>query len=136
MAILDWHSRYVVSWAIDDTLELPFVLQCLETALGQATPTIMNSDQGSHFTSPSYVSHLTQAGVQVNMDGKGRAIDNIFTERFWRTLKYEDIDLRGYATPREVRQGLTAYIEFYNHCRLHQALGYATPAEVYGTGVR
>jgi putative transposase len=131
VAILDWYSRYVVSWELDQTLELPFVLQAARRALSQATPLIWNSDQGSHFTSPQYISLLEQADVRISMDGKGRARDNIFTERLWRTVKYEEVYLHSYSSPREARAGLTRYLEFYNHGRLHQALEYRTPAEVY-----
>lgn len=131
VAVLDWYTRYVLSWALDQTLELGFVLDAVDAALAQATPTIWNSDQGSHFTSPSYLGRLEAADVQISMDGKGRALDNIFTERLWRTIKYEEVYLRSYATPREARQNLTAYLHFYNHERPHQALGYQTPAEAY-----
>ena len=131
VAVLDWFSRYVVSWELDQTLEMPFVLNAVETALGQAQPGIWNSDQGSHFTSPQYVERLLTAGVQISMDGKGRAVDNIFTERLWRTIKYEDIYLHEYSSPREARQGIRQYLTFYNHERPHQSLGYHTPAEVY-----
>ncbi len=131
VAILDWHSRFVVSWELSDTLEIEFVLLAVERALALATPEIFNSDQGSHFTSPQYIERLVAAGVQISMDGKGRAIDNIFTERLWRTVKYEEVYLHDYATPRHARSGLTRYMEFYNHERPHQALAYQTPAEVY-----
>jgi len=131
VAVLDWHSRYVVSWQLDQTLELGFVLTAAEEALAQATPTIWNSDQGSHFTSPHYLQLLGDAHVQISMDGKGRALDNIFTERLWRTVKYEEVYRYDYASPKEARQSLTRYFAFYNHQRLHQALNYRTPAEVY-----
>ena len=131
VAILDWYSRYVVSWELDQTLELPFVLSSVECALEKAVPVIWNSDQGSHFTSPQYLALLQAANVQISMDGKGRALDNIFTERLWRTVKYEEIYLHDYLSPREARQALTRYFTFYNHERLHQALDYQTPAEVY-----
>ena len=131
VAILDWYSRYVVSWELDQTLKLPFVLSAVQRALGQAVPLICNSDQGSHFTSPQYLALLQTADVQISMDGKGRALDNIFTERLWRTVKYEEVYLHDYLSPREARQALTRYITFYNHERLHQALDYQTPAEVY-----
>jgi putative transposase len=131
VAILDWYSRYIVSWELDQTLELPFVLRAAERALGQARPQIWNSDQGSQFTSQEYLALLTTAAVQVSMDGRGRALDNIFTERLWRTIKYEEVYLHSYESPREARRGLSAYIGFYNGQRLHQALGYQTPAEVY-----
>jgi putative transposase len=131
VAVLDWYSRYVVSWELDQTLEMPFVLDTVEHALAQATPTIWNSDQGSHFTSPQYLDRLKQAQVQISMDGKGRALDNIFTERLWRTVKYEEVYLHDYVSPKEARQRLTHYFEFYNWQRSHQALDYQTPAHVY-----
>ena len=131
VVVLDWFSRYVVSWALDQTLEMPFVLSAVETALAQAKPDIWNSDQGSHFTSPQYIERLLTEGIQISMDGKGRAVDNIFTERLWRTIKYEDVYLNDYASPRETRLGLGQYLTFYNQERPHQSLGYQTPAQVY-----
>lgn len=131
VAVLDWYSRYVVSWELDQTLEMPFVLEAVDRALAQATPTIWNSDQGSHFTSPQYIDRLKQAQVHISMDGKGRALDNIFTERLWRTVKYEEVYLHDYAHPKEARQQLAQYFEFYNHRRPHQALDYRTPAQLY-----
>jgi putative transposase len=131
VAVLDWFARYVVSWELDQTLALPFVLTAAEQALAQARPVIWNSDQGSHFTSPQYLDLLTAACVQISMDGKGRALDNIFVERLWRTVKYEEVYLRDYTSPREARQGLRDYFLFYNEARPHQALGYRTPAETY-----
>jgi putative transposase len=106
-------------------------MAAVEQALCVATPVIWNSDQGSHFTSAQYSSVLLAAGVQISMDGKGRALDNIFTERLWRTVKWEEVYLHDYATPRDARRSLTTYLEVYNHSRLHQALDYRTPAEVY-----
>jgi putative transposase len=131
VAVLDWYSRYVVSWELDQTLEMPFVLEAVDRALAQATPTIWNSDQGSHFTSPQYIDRLKQAKVQISMDGKGRALDNIFTERLWRTVKYEEVYLHDYAHPKEARQQLAHYFESYNYQRPHQALDYRTPAQLY-----
>ena len=131
VAVLDWYSRYVVSWELDQTLEMPFVLEAVDRALAQATPTIWNSDQGNHFTSPQYIDRLKQAQVQISMDGKGRALDNIFTERLWRTVKYEEVYLHDYVSPKEARQQLARYFEFYNLRRSHQALAYRTPAQVY-----
>ena len=131
VAVLDWFSRYVVSWAVDDTLEMPFVLQAVEQALALATPIIWNSDQGSQFTSPLYIQRLEGAGVRISMDGRGRALDNIFTERFWRSFKYEEVYLHDYGSPREARQHITHYMGFYNHERPHQALDYRTPAALY-----
>jgi putative transposase len=120
-----------VSWEPDQTLALSFVLAAVERALTQATPVIWNSDQGSHFISPHYLALLTDAGVQISMDGKGRALDNVFVERLWRTVKYEEVYLRDYTSPREARAGLSAYFQFYNHERPHRSRGYRTPAEAY-----
>ena len=131
VAILDWYSRYVVAWELDQTLELPFVLAAMSRALGQARPEICNSDQGSQFTSPQWAALLQAAGVRPSMDGKGRALDNVFVERLWRSVKYEEVYLRDYGSPREARQGLSRYFDFYNHDRPHQGLGYRTPAEVH-----
>lgn len=133
VAVLDWFSRYVISWELDHTLELPFVIATCERALSVAKPLIWNSDQGSHFTSPQYQHLLRDAQVQISMDSKGRALDNIFTERLWRTVKYEEVYVHDYASPKEARQQLSTYFEFYNQQRLHQALDYRTPAEVYST---
>jgi len=133
VAILDWYSRYVVSWALDQTLEIPFVLDAVDQALQIARPEIINSDQGSHFTSPHYLDRFLAVGSQISMDGRGRAMDNIFTERLWRSVKYEEVYLNDYAIPRQARQGLGDYFPFYNNERLHQALGYSTPAELYLT---
>jgi putative transposase len=123
VAILDWFSRYIVAWELDDTLELPFVLAAVDRALEQARPVIWNSDQGSHFTSPQYTMRLKAANVQISMDGRGRALDNIFVERLWRTVKYEEVYLKEYGSPREARQSLSSYLQFYNEERLHQSLG-------------
>lgn len=131
VAILDWYSRYVVSWALDETLEVAFGLEAVGQALGHATPQIWNSDQGSQFTSRQLTGQLLAAGVQISMDGKGRAHDNIFTERLWRSVKYEEVYLADYGSPREARLGLTRYFEFYNTERPHQALDYRRPADLY-----
>src|SRR5437660_4752447 len=128
---MDWYSRYVVSWELDQALEMPFVLTAVEQALASASPVIVNSDQGSHFTSPQYLELLKASNVQISMDGKGRALDNIFTERLWRTVKYEEVYIHDYLSPREARQALTRYFTFYNQERLHQALDYQTLAEMY-----
>ena len=133
VAILDWFSRFVVAWELDQTLELPFVLTAVDRALEQAIPTIWNSDQGSHFTSPKYLNRLLAAKVQISMDGRGRAVDNIFTERLWRSVKYEEVYLNDYASPREARYGLARYFNFYNFERPHQSLDYQTPAQVYSS---
>jgi putative transposase len=131
VAVLDWFSRYVLSWQLDDTLEIDFVLVAVEQALAQNRPLIWNSDQGSHFTSPQYIQRLEQAEIQISMDGKGRALDNVFTERLWRSVKYEEVYLHDYLTPRQAHQGLARYFDLYNQRRPHQALAYRTPAEVY-----
>lgn len=131
VAVLDWFSRYVVSWQLDDTLDIDFVLFAVDNALIQHKPIIWNSDQGSHFTSAQYTQRLLTADIQISMDGKGRALDNIFVERLWRSVKYEEVYLHDYQTPKQARSGLTAYFDFYNYRRLHQALDYLTPAEVY-----
>jgi putative transposase len=131
VAVLDWHSRYIVSWELSQNMGQGFVMDAARAALAKATPLIWNSDQGSHFTSPQYTGLLEAAGVQISMDGRGRFVDNIFTERLWRTIKYEEVYLHEYSTPKEARQSLDSYIEFYNHERPHQALDYQTPAAVY-----
>lgn len=131
VAILDWYSRYVVSWELSPTLETEFVLDAVRQAFEAAAPEILNSDQGSQFTSTEYVDLVKSAGVQISMDGRGRALDNVFTERLWRSVKYERIYLHDHGTPREVRSGLRTYFEFYNRERPHQSLGYRTPAEVH-----
>lgn len=133
VAILDWYSRFVVSWALDQTLEMPFVLDAVDRALQQAKPQIINSDQGSHFTSPQYLDRFLTGGSQISMDGRGRAMDNIFTERLWRSVKYEEVYLHDYAFPRQARQGLSDYFQLYNYERPHQALDYLTPADLYLT---
>ncbi len=131
VAILDLYARYVVGWALDDTLAEGFVLEAVEHALARATPQIWNSDQGSQFTSPQYTNRLEAAGVRISMDGRGRVFDNIFVERLWRTVKYEDIYLHEYPHPRAVRTGLSQFFCRYNEQRPHMALDYATPAAIY-----
>ncbi len=131
VAILDWFSRYVLSWWLSTTLEAWFCVQALREALRTARPEICNTDQGSQFTSGEWVGELTQAGVAISMDGRGRAFDNIFTERLWRSVKYEEVYLKDYAAVDEARQGLGGYFGFYNTVRPHQALGYQTPAEAH-----
>lgn len=131
VAVIDWYSRYVVSWRLDQTLEMPFVLEAVRDALTIAKPTILNSDQGSHFTSPQYIELVENAGVQISMDGKGRALDNIITERFWRTLKYEEVYLHEYESPRHARTRIAEFIREYNYTRPHQSLDYRYPTSVY-----
>ena len=125
-------ERFIVSWRLSQTLELDFVLEAVDEALLQAAPHIWNSDQGSHFTSPQYLERLLAAQVQISMDGRGRARDNIFTERLWRTVKYEEVYLHEYASPKEAYHNLDQYIRFYNYFRPHQSLDYQPPAQVYG----
>jgi putative transposase len=131
VAVIDWFSRYIVSWELDDTLEMSFVLAAVDRALKNGKPDIWNSDQGSHFTSDAYIQRLQDNKIAISMDGKGRAIDNIFTERFWRSLKYEEVYLHAYTSPREARSGIGRYINFYNLERPHQSLDYQAPASLY-----
>jgi len=131
VAILDWFSRYVVAWELDQTLEIPFVLRAVDQALAKNQPEIWNSDQGSHFTSHQYTQRLLDAGVRISMDGRGRAMDNIFIERLWRSVKYEEVYLSDYQSPKEARFAINRYLNFYNHERPHQSLAYCTPGEVY-----
>ena len=126
-AVLDWYSRYVVSWALSQTLEMEFVLTAVDNALFQAKPEIWNSDQGSHFTSPKYLERRQREEIKISMDGRGRALDNIFTERL-----YEEVYLHEYASPKEAYRQLSDYIRFYNFDRPHQALDYLTPAQAHG----
>ncbi len=134
VAILDWFSRYVLSWSLSTTLDAWFCVEALREALRTARPRIFNTDQGSQFTSGAWLAELTEAGGAISMDGRGRAFDNIFTERLWRSVKYEDVYLKDYEAVDEARQGLEAYFRFYNADRPHQALGYRTPAEVHFGG--
>jgi putative transposase len=130
-AIMDWYSRCVLSWRLSNTLDVGFCLEALEEALARSKPEIFNSDQGVQFTSAGFTSRLLGSGVQISMDGKGRALDNVFVERLWRTVKYEDIYLKDYTIPREAEEGLQLYFRFYNEERLHTSLGNRTPASVY-----
>jgi len=130
-AVIDWHSRYVLSWELSKTLEGEFCQSALKTALASAKPEIFNTDQGVQFTSERFVSILRERNIRVSMDGKGRCFDNILMERFWRTLKYEEIFLKEYESFEELRESIGRFIEFYNRERVHQSLGYRTPAEVY-----
>ncbi len=131
VAILDWYSRYVLAWELSNTLDTGFCLEALERALSGRRPDIFNSDQGVQFTSAAFTQRLDEARVRISMDGRGRVFDNIFVERLWRTLKYEDIYLKDYQSVAELLRGLADYFEFYNHERPHQALDYRTPAAVY-----
>lgn len=135
VAVMDWFSRYVLSWEVSTTLESEFCVTALKGALGYGRPEVFNTDQGSQFTSDDFTKVLLDAGVQISMDGKGRVFDNIFVERLWRTVKVEEVYLRDYQTVAEARYGLGRYFEFYNNRRFHQALDYRRPAEVYGVAV-
>lgn len=131
VAVIDWHSRYVLSWELSNTLDTSFCLTALETALSQARPEIFNTDQGSQFTSQVYVERLLADNIRISWDGRGRALDNIFIERLWRTVKYEEIYLHEYQTVAEAYSQLDQFFRFYNQERIHQSLDYQTPAEVY-----
>ena len=131
VAIMDWFSRYVLAWRLSNSLETHFCLEALEEALGQSQPAIFNTDQGAQFTSLEFTSRLEQKGVQISMDGRGRALDNVFVERLWRSVKWEEVYTHDYQTMQEAWRGLHRYFAFYNRERPHQALGYLTPAEVY-----
>lgn len=131
VAVMDWHSRYVLAWRLSNTLEAGFCAEALEEALRRGVPEVFNTDQGSQFTSLEFTRVLLEHGVRISMDGKGRYSDNIFVERLWRTVKYEEVYLKAYANAGEARKGLGEYFRFYNELRPHQALGYRTPAEVF-----
>lgn len=132
VAVMDWFSRYVLSWRLSSTMDTEFCLNSLEDALRIATPEIFNSDQGSQYTSKEFTAWLERAGIRISMDGKGRALDNIFIERLWRSVKYEHVYLSSPDSAIELHRGLKAYFAFYNEERSHQALEYRYPAEVYG----
>ena len=134
VAIMDWYSRYVLAWRLSNTLDADFCVDALEEALRQGKPEIFNTDQGSQFTSEAFTSMLLEHGIRISMDGKGRYIDNIFVERLWRSVKYEEVYLKAYQNVPEARAGIGAYLRFYNHERPHQALGYQTPQEIFEEG--
>lgn len=131
VAIMDWFSRYVLSWRLSNSMEVSFCLEALEEALEQGRPAIFNTDQGTQFTSKEFTGILLSKGIKISMDGRGRAFDNIFTERLWRSVKYEEVYIKNYQVYKEAREGLGSYFPFYNKDRYHQALGYKTPYEVY-----
>ena len=135
VAIMDWYSRYVVAWRLSNTLDAAFCVEVLDEALRKGKPEVFNTDQGGQFTSEGFIGLLKQHGVSISMDGKGRYSDNIFIERLWRTVKYEEVYLKAYSGGREAKAGLDAYFSFYNNQRPHQALGYRTPAEVFNGGL-
>jgi putative transposase len=131
VAVLDWFSRYMLAWQLSNTLDSSFCLVAVQKALSQGTPTIFNTDQGVQFTTSSFTGCLEAAGIRISMDGRGRFLDNIFIERLWRSIKYEDTYLKNYASVSELDVGLEGYFRFYNHQRPHQSLQYRTPAEVH-----
>jgi putative transposase len=130
-AIIDWYSRYVLAWQLSNSLDNHFCLVALEQALAQAKPDIFNTDQGVQFTADSFTHRLLHSNIDISMDGRGRALDNIFVERLWRSVKYENIYLNDYATVSDLHTGLSYYFDFYNHRRFHQHLNDLTPAEVH-----
>lgn len=134
MAIIDWYSRYVLKWALSTTLEADFCIAALSEVLTQGKCDIFNTDQGSQFTTIKFTDLLIKKDIKVSMDGRGRALDNVFVERLWRSVKYEKIYLNDFRTVKEVYQGLKEYFEFYNYERLHQSLDYRTPWDVYSSG--
>jgi putative transposase len=130
-AVIDWHSRYVLSWQLSNSLEGTFCVEVLEAALDLGRPEIFNTDQGVQYTAANFIARLEQAGVAISMDGRGRALDNVFIERLWRSVKYECLYPQGYETVARLERGLTEYFAFYNHERPHQGLANRLPAEVY-----
>jgi len=130
VAVMDWYSRFVLSWSLSLTMELDFCVEALKCALRRGRPEVFNSDQGSQFTSEKFTGELEAKKIAISMDGRGRCMDNIFIERLWRSLKYEEVYLKDYGSVREAREGITRYFRFYNHERLHQSLDYRTPAVI------
>jgi len=131
VAVMDWFSRFVLSWSLSLTMEVEFCVEALKRALQRGCPEIFNSDQGPQFTSEKFTGELAERQIAISMDGRGRCMDNIFVERLWRSLKYEEVYLKDYASVAEARAGISGYFQFYNHQRLHQSLGYRTPAATY-----
>jgi putative transposase len=131
VAVMDWVSRYVLAWRLSNTLDASFCIEALEEALIQGRAEIFNTDQGSQFTDEDFTGMLRGHGIAISMDGRGRFADNIFVERLWRSLKYEEVYLKAYENVTQARQGIAAYFEFYNHQPLHQALDYRAPRQVF-----
>ena len=136
VVVMDWYSRYVLSWSLSITMDVSFCLEALNDALSRAQPEIFNSDQGAQFTSTDFTGRFESAGIRISMDGRGRALDNVFIERLWRTVKYEEVYLKDYRTPREAAQQLETFFIRYNEHRQHSSLGYQTPATVYAGKAR
>ena len=134
VVIMDWYSRYVLSWRLSNTLDADFCVDALEEALSKGRPQIFNTDQGSQFTSDAFTGMLMEHGIQISMDGKRRYMDNIFVERLWRSVKYEEVYLKAYEAVGDAKTGLGAYLGFYNDERLHQSLEYQTPCQVFEAG--
>ena len=131
VAVMDWYSRFVLSWVLSLTMELDFCVEALKRALRRGRPEIFNSDQGSQFTSDEFTGELEARHIAISMDGRGRCLDNIFIERLWRSLKYEEVYLKDYALVSEAQEGIGRYLRFYNYERLHSSLDYRTPASIY-----
>jgi putative transposase len=136
VAVMDWFSRFVLSWSLSLTMELDFCVEALQCALRRGRPGIFNSDQGSQFTSEKFTGELEARDIAISMDGRGRCMDNIFIERLWRSLKYEEVYLKDYTSVAEAQDSIARYFRFYNHERLHQSLDYRTPAAIYTGGAR
>ena len=136
LAIIDWHSRFVIEFEVSNSLEVAVFVETLERALEKGQPEIFNSDQGSQFTAIEWLKVLTEKGIQISMDGRGRCFDNIFVERLWRTVKQEEVYLKEYLDVWEAEENLSKYFEFYNYRRPHQSLGYKTPFEIYQKGLK
>jgi putative transposase len=134
VAVMDWYSRHVLSWRLSNTIDGRFCLEALDEALSLGRPEIFNTDQGSQFTAAAYTGRLESFGISVSMDGRGRALDNVFIERLWRSVKYEEVYLKDYGTAWEAEDSLSSYFHFYCHERIHQSLDYRTPADVYRAG--
>jgi putative transposase len=131
VAVMDWYSRFVLSWSLSLTMEVDFCVEALKRALRRGRPDIFNSDQGAQFTSEKFTGELAERQIAISMDGRGRCMDNIFVERLWRSLKYEEVYLKDYISVAEAQAGIDGYFHFYNYARLHQSLGYRTPAAIY-----
>ena len=134
-AVIDWFSRHVLAWRLSNSMDVEFCIEALEEALSQGRPEIFNTDQGSQFTSQEFTGRLLAESIQISMDGKGRAIDNVMIERLWRSVKYEEIYLKSYASGADCYDGLKAYFHYYTHERPHQSLGHQTPWEAFQTAL-